>query len=52
MNDNFEFPARPYFVSNIQDYFECMSKNRETLTDNSHVKKCISKIGKKKFIKN
>ena len=36
-NDVFNLPDGSYFVSNIQDYFEYISKKYETIADNSLV---------------
>ena len=30
-NDKFELPDRPYFVSDIQDYFKYISKKMEKI---------------------
>ena len=37
-NDKFELPDELYSVSNIQNYFEYISKKHETATDNPAVR--------------
>ena len=36
-NDTFDLPDGSYSIADIQDYFEFISKKRETLTDNPPV---------------
>ena len=37
-NEDFELPAELYSVSDIQDYFKCILKKHETVTDNPSIK--------------
>ena len=43
-NDNFDLPDVSYFVSDIQDYFECIIKKHETIADNPPVQIYVNKI--------
>ena len=43
-NEEFELPHGSYSVSDIQDYFEYIIKNYETVTDNPSIMKCENKI--------
>ena len=43
-NEEFELPHWSYSVSDIQDYFECIIKNYETVTDNPSIMKYENKI--------
>ena len=44
-NDKFELPDRSYSVSVVQDYFEYIIKNHETLTENPQVRRIhVNKI--------
>ena len=37
-NDKFELPDGSYSVSNVQDYFDCIIKKQETVTENPPIK--------------
>ena len=43
-NEEFELTYRLYSVSDIQDYFEYIIKNHETVTDNPSIKVYVNKI--------
>ena len=43
-NDTFDLPDGSYSIADIQDYFEFISKKRETLTDNPPVQIYPNKI--------
>ena len=43
-NDEFYLPDGSYFISDIQDYFECFIKKHETIADNTSVQIYINKI--------
>ena len=43
-NLEFELSDWSYFVSDIQDYFEYIIKNHETVTDNPSIKIYLNKI--------
>ena len=43
-NEEFELLDRSYSVSNIQDYFEYIIKNHETVTDNPSIRMYVNKI--------
>ena len=43
-NEEFELPHGSYSVSDIQDYFEYIIKNYETVTDNPSIMKYENKI--------
>ena len=43
-NDEFYLPDGSYFISDIQDYFECFIKKPETIADNPSVQIYINKI--------
>ena len=43
-NDKFRFPGGLYSISEIQNYFECIIKNHETIADNSPVQIYIKRI--------
>ena len=43
-NEEFESTDRSYSVSDIQDYFEYIIKNHETVTDNLSIKVYVNKI--------
>ena len=43
-NDEFEFPDESYFMSDIQDYIECIIKKHEMLTENPPIQICINII--------
>ena len=43
-NDEFNLPDGSYSVSDIQDYFEYIIKNHETIADNSPVQIDVNKI--------
>ena len=42
-SQNFELPERPYSVSDIQGYFEYITKQHDTLTDNLSIRTHIIK---------
>ena len=42
-DEKFELPDGSYSVSEIQDYFEYIFKNQETVTDNSSIRIYINK---------
>ena len=44
MSDKLKLPNGSYSVSNIQDYFEFISKNHGESTDNSSIKIYVNKI--------
>ena len=43
-NEEFDLPHGSYSVSDIQDYFEYIIKNYETVTDNPSIMKYENKI--------
>ena len=43
-NDTFDLPDGSYSISDIQDYFECMIKKHETLTENPPIQIYPNKI--------
>ena len=43
-NEKLELPDRSYFVCDIQDYFEYIIKNHQTITDNPPVRIYVNKI--------
>ena len=43
-NEEFELPDGSYHVSDIQDYFEYILKNHETVADNPLIRKYVNKI--------
>ena len=43
-NDEFNLSNGSYYVSDIQDYFECIIKNHETIADNPPVQIYVNKI--------
>ena len=43
-NDTFDLPDEYYSVSDIQDYFEYITKKHETIADNSPVQIYVNKI--------
>ena len=43
-NEEFELPDGSYSVLDIQDYFEDIIKNHETVTDNPSIRIYINKI--------
>ena len=43
-NEEFELPGGPYSVSDIQDCFEYILKNHETVTDNPSVMLYVNEI--------
>ena len=45
-NDEFGFLDGPYFVSDIQDYFEYIIKKHETMADNPPLQIYVNKIKK------
>ena len=42
--EEFELPDGSYYVSDIQDYFECIVKKDETVTDNPSIRIYVNKI--------
>ena len=44
MNDKFNLPDGSYSVSGIQDYFQYIIKNHETIADNPSVQIYVNKI--------
>ena len=44
MNEEFELPDGSYSVSDIQDYFKCILKIHETITDNPSIMIYVNKI--------
>ena len=44
MNEEFELPGGSYSVSDIQDYFKCILKIHETITDNPSIMIYVNKI--------
>ena len=44
MNEEFELPDVSNFVSDIQDYFECIFKKHKEKTDNTSIRIYINKI--------
>ena len=43
-NDTFDLPDASYSISDIQDYFECIIKKHETLTENPLVEIYVNRI--------
>ena len=43
-NDKFELPDGSCSVSDIQDYFDYITKNQEPMTDNSQIRIYVNKI--------
>ena len=43
-NDTFDLPDGSYSISDIQDYFECIIKKHETLTENPLVEIYVNRI--------
>ena len=43
-NDTFDLPDGSYSIADIQDYFDFIIKNHETLAENSLVQICVNKI--------
>ena len=46
-NDEFNLPDESYSVSDIQDYFEYITKKHETIADNPPVQIYVNKIKKR-----
>ena len=43
-SETFDLPDGSYTIDDLQDYFECIIKKNETLTDNPPIKICSNKI--------
>ena len=43
-NEEFELPDGSYYVLDIQDYFKCILKKHETVTDNPSIMIYVNKI--------
>ena len=50
-DEEFELADGSYFVSDIQNYFECIIKNHETLTDRSPIQIYVNEI-QNRYIQN
>ena len=50
-NDEFELPDGSYFVSDIQDYIECIIKKHVTLTTIPPIHVCINRINNRLVFK-
>ena len=46
-----ELSGKPYYVSDIQDYFECILKKHETNANNPSIKIYVNKLEKRITIK-
>ena len=46
-----ELSGKPYYVSDIQDYFECILKKHETNANNPSIKIYVNKLVKRITIK-
>ena len=46
-NDEFHLPDGSYFVSDVQDYFECIIKKHKTIADNPPLQIYVNKIRNK-----
>ena len=51
-NETFDLPVGSYSIDDIQDYFQFIIKNHETLTDNPPVKIYPNKIKNKNCFQN
>ena len=50
-NDEFDLPDGSYSISDIQDYFEYITKIHETIADNSPVQIYLNEIKTRLFLK-
>ena len=46
-NEKFELPDGPYYISGIQDYFECILKKHGEKTDNPSIRICVNQMEKR-----